>query len=45
MVPLPEGHTDPNTTFLMLDEGRLIFNGTLHDLLQSENPFVREFLE
>jgi phospholipid/cholesterol/gamma-HCH transport system ATP-binding protein len=45
MVPLPEGHTDLNTTFLMLDEGRLIFNGTLHDLLHSENPFVREFLE
>jgi phospholipid/cholesterol/gamma-HCH transport system ATP-binding protein len=45
MVPLPEGHADPNTTFLMLDEGRLIFNGNLHDLLHSENPFVREFLE
>jgi phospholipid/cholesterol/gamma-HCH transport system ATP-binding protein len=45
MVPLPEGTTDPNTTFLMLEEGRLIFNGTLHDLLHSENPFVREFLE
>ena len=45
MVPLPEGHTDPNTTFLMLDEGRLIFNGSLHDLLHSEDPFVREFLE
>jgi phospholipid/cholesterol/gamma-HCH transport system ATP-binding protein len=45
MVPLPEGETDTNTTFLMLDEGRLIFNGTLHDLLHSENPFVREFLE
>jgi phospholipid/cholesterol/gamma-HCH transport system ATP-binding protein len=45
MVPLPEGQTEPNTTFLMLDEGRLIFNGSLHDLLHSENPFVREFLE
>ena len=45
MVPLPEGETDQSTTFLMLDEGRLIFNGTLHDLLHSENPFVREFLE
>ncbi|HEX4030983.1 MAG TPA: ATP-binding cassette domain-containing protein [Terracidiphilus sp.] len=45
MVPLPEGTTDPNTTFLMLEEGRLIFDGTLHDLLHSENPFVREFLE
>jgi phospholipid/cholesterol/gamma-HCH transport system ATP-binding protein len=45
MVPLPEGQTDPNTTFLMLEEGRLIFDGSLHDLVHSENPFVREFLE
>ncbi len=45
MVPLPEGQTDLNTTFLMLDEGRLIFDGTLHELVHSEDPFVREFLE
>ena len=45
MVRLPEGETDPNTTFLMLEEGRLIFDGSLHGLLHSENPFVREFLE
>jgi phospholipid/cholesterol/gamma-HCH transport system ATP-binding protein len=45
MVPLPEGHTDPSTTFLMLEEGRLIFDGSLHDLERSQNKFVREFLE
>ena len=45
MVPLPRGETDPNTTFLMLNEGRLIFDGSLHDLVHSEDPFVREFLE
>jgi phospholipid/cholesterol/gamma-HCH transport system ATP-binding protein len=45
MVPLPKGVTDPNTTFLMLEEGRLIFDGSLHELLHSENRFVREFLE
>ncbi len=45
MVPLPRGKTDPNTTFLMLEEGRLIFDGSLHDLVRSENPFVHEFLE
>jgi phospholipid/cholesterol/gamma-HCH transport system ATP-binding protein len=45
MVPLPEGQTDPNTTFLMLEEGRLIFDGSLHDLLHSENGFVQAFLE
>jgi phospholipid/cholesterol/gamma-HCH transport system ATP-binding protein len=45
MVPLPQGETDPNTTFLMLEEGRLIFDGNLHELVKSQNPFVREFLQ
>jgi phospholipid/cholesterol/gamma-HCH transport system ATP-binding protein len=45
MVALPEGETDPQTTFLMLNEGRLIFDGSLHDLVHSTDPFVREFLE
>ena len=45
MVPLPKGETDPGTTFLMLAEGRLIFDGSLHELVKSKNPFVREFLE
>jgi phospholipid/cholesterol/gamma-HCH transport system ATP-binding protein len=45
MAPLPEGQSNPRTTFLMLEEGRLIFDGSLHKLLHSENPFVREFLE
>jgi len=45
MVKLPEGETDPNTTFLMLEEGRLIFDGSLHEILHSENQFVREFLQ
>jgi len=45
MVPLSQGKTDPNTTFLMLSESRLIFDGSLHDLLHTQNKFVREFLE
>jgi phospholipid/cholesterol/gamma-HCH transport system ATP-binding protein len=44
MVPLPKGHADPNTTFLMLEEGRLIFDGSLHDIVHTDNKFVREFL-
>jgi len=44
MVLLPKGQTDPGTTFLMLEEGRLIFDGSLHELVKSTNPFVREFL-
>jgi phospholipid/cholesterol/gamma-HCH transport system ATP-binding protein len=45
MAALPAGQTDPNTTFLMLEDGRLIFDGSIHELLRSENQFVREFLE
>jgi phospholipid/cholesterol/gamma-HCH transport system ATP-binding protein len=45
MVALPEGQIDTKTTFLMLAEGRLIFDGSLHDLVSSQDPFVREFLE
>lgn len=45
MVPLPEGQINHNTTFLMLDEGHLIFDGSLHELVHSDNAFVREFLE
>jgi phospholipid/cholesterol/gamma-HCH transport system ATP-binding protein len=45
MVELPVGQTDPGTTFLMLEEGRLIFDGSLHELLHSDNKFVQEFLE
>jgi phospholipid/cholesterol/gamma-HCH transport system ATP-binding protein len=45
MVPYPKGTTDTRTTFLMLDEGRLIFDGSLRELVNSDNAFVREFLE
>jgi len=45
MVALPKGETDAKTTFLMLAEGRLIFDGSLRELVHSENAFVREFLE
>ena len=45
MVALPKGETVASTTFLMLEEGRLIFDGLLRELLHSENAFVREFLE
>ena len=45
MVPLPPDQSASKTTFLMLSEGRLIFDGSLKELVSSEDPFVREFLE
>lgn len=44
MVALPEGEVNQKTTFLMLAEGRLIFDGSLEELVRSKDPFVREFL-
>jgi phospholipid/cholesterol/gamma-HCH transport system ATP-binding protein len=45
MVPLPKDQFDLKTTFMMLSEGRLIFDGSLHELVHSQDPFVREFIE
>jgi phospholipid/cholesterol/gamma-HCH transport system ATP-binding protein len=41
---LPEKQTDPNTTFLVLHDGELAFDGSTHDLLHSDDPFLKEFL-
>ncbi len=44
MEPLPEGEADPDTSFLILNEGRLIFDGSTHDLVHSDDPFIKEYL-
>jgi phospholipid/cholesterol/gamma-HCH transport system ATP-binding protein len=44
MIRLPQGQTEANTTYLMLSEGGLIFDGSIAELLESQDPFVREFL-
>jgi phospholipid/cholesterol/gamma-HCH transport system ATP-binding protein len=44
MEPLPEGQTDPQTSFLMLSEGKLVFDGSTHDLVHSDDPFIKEYL-
>jgi phospholipid/cholesterol/gamma-HCH transport system ATP-binding protein len=44
MEPLPEGQTDPETSFLMLNEGKLAFDGSTRDLVHSDDPFIKEYL-
>lgn len=44
MQPLPDGQADPNTCFLMLHDGKLIFNGSTADLVHSTDPFIRDYL-
>ncbi len=44
MVPLPAGEADRETTFMVLNDGRLVFDGSTHDLVHSDDPFLREYL-
>lgn len=44
MEPLPEGHSDPQTSFLVLNNGKLAFDGSTHDLVHSDDPFLKEYL-
>jgi phospholipid/cholesterol/gamma-HCH transport system ATP-binding protein len=44
MERLPDGQRDLSTTFLVLREGELIFDGSTHDLVTSDDDFLREYL-
>jgi phospholipid/cholesterol/gamma-HCH transport system ATP-binding protein len=45
MLPLPQGELDPQTSFLMLHDRKLVFDGTTQELVHSENPFIKNYLE
>jgi phospholipid/cholesterol/gamma-HCH transport system ATP-binding protein len=45
MVPLPQGQLDPQTTFLLLHDRKLAFDGTTEDLVHSKDPFIQNYLE
>ena len=42
--PLPEGQIDPSTSFLVLHQGRLAFDGSTHDLVHSDDEFLKQYL-
>jgi phospholipid/cholesterol/gamma-HCH transport system ATP-binding protein len=44
MEALPPHETDPNTSFLMLHQGRLVFDGTTKELVHSNDAFIREYI-
>ncbi len=44
MEALPPHQTDPNTSFLMLHQGRLVFDGTTKELVHSQDSFIREYI-
>jgi phospholipid/cholesterol/gamma-HCH transport system ATP-binding protein len=44
MIALPEGEADRDTSFMLLHEGKLVFDGSTHDLVHSDDPFLKEYL-
>ena len=44
MEPLPEKQSDPCTSFLMLHQGKLVFDGSTHDLVHSDDEFIHQYL-
>lgn len=44
MQRIPDNGLDQKTTFLVLNETRIVFNGMLPELVHSNDPFIKEFL-
>jgi phospholipid/cholesterol/gamma-HCH transport system ATP-binding protein len=44
MAPLPQGQTNPNTSFLVLHQGKVVFDGSTESLVASQDPFIKEFI-
>ena len=44
MVPIPDGKLDPKTNFLVLHDGHIVFDGSTHDLVHDDDPFLKEYL-
>jgi phospholipid/cholesterol/gamma-HCH transport system ATP-binding protein len=49
MKPLPKdganGGIDEGTKFLLLNEGKIVFHGTTEELVHSDDPWVKRYLE
>ncbi|QNI35338.1 ABC transporter ATP-binding protein [Edaphobacter albus] len=44
MESIPNGGVDESTKFLVLNEGRVIFDGTTRELVHSNDPWLRDYL-
>jgi phospholipid/cholesterol/gamma-HCH transport system ATP-binding protein len=44
MEQLPEGQIDPSTSFLMLHQCKMVFDGSTHDLVHSDDPFIKGYI-
>lgn len=44
MEPIPNGGIDPRTKFLILNEGKVVFDGETLELTHSDDPWIKEYL-
>ena len=44
MKPIPNKGIDPKTKFLVLNEGKIVFDGTTQELVHSNDPWLKEYL-
>jgi phospholipid/cholesterol/gamma-HCH transport system ATP-binding protein len=42
--PIPDGGIDDSTKFLVLNEGKIVFDGTTHELIHSTDPWLKDYL-
>ena len=42
--PIRDGGIDDSTKFLVLNEGKVVFDGTTHELVHSADPWLKEYL-
>ena len=42
--PIPNNGVDDSTKFLVLNEGRVVFDGNLHELVHTDDPWLKEYL-
>lgn len=45
MEPIPDHGIDPSTRFLVLNEGRIVFDGTTLELTHTKDPWLKEYIE
>jgi len=44
MEQIPNGGIDPNTKFLVLNEGHIVFDGTTKELVHTQDPWLRSYI-
>jgi len=44
MERIPNEGIDPNTKFLVLNEGKIVFDGTTEELVSSTDPWLKDYL-